>query len=407
MDSNIENARGRSSSHLTLLALLISSYAIYPSQLVITVLLVEIARDFDLSLGISAQIRSLSFAIALVTALPLGALSVRYRHKNLLLAGLLALTLSAIGCGVSINFDMLLLFYTLTGLGTTMAGTMAMTLVGERFPAEERAGALGWCGVAGGISHMVGSQVIGFIAELGGWRLPFLAYALPVSLLSIALVSSQLPPAKVETQLAGRSIMAGFRNVLSDRSALACLTGITLATATWQGIYFFSVSFLKQELSISPLLAAGIYSIMSIFFTLGSFSSGRIVRKIGRKPAVLLGLATIIIFTVTYTNLPFLWLTLFCNVVGCYFGAIRTMSSIGLSQEQVPGSRGTMMSLNSAAMRIGSLMGTSIGGLTIIVCGWRALGILLGSMGLLSASIYLLFANDPIKPMSSRTRNLI
>jgi predicted MFS family arabinose efflux permease len=66
-----------------------------------------------------------------------------------------------------------------------------------------------------------------------------------------------------------------------------------------------------------------------------------------------------------------------------------------------------MMSLNSAAMRIGSLMGTSIGGLTIIVCGWRALGILLGSMGLLSASIYLLFANDPIKPMSSRTRNLI
>jgi hypothetical protein len=73
--------------------------------------------------------------------------------------------------------------------------------------------------------------VIGFIAELGAWRLPFLAYTLPVSLLSIALVSSQLPPANVETQRASRSIMAGFRNVLSDRSALACLTGITVAVA--------------------------------------------------------------------------------------------------------------------------------------------------------------------------------
>jgi predicted MFS family arabinose efflux permease len=136
MDSNIENARGRSSSRLILLALLISSYAMYPSQLVITVLLVEIARDFDLSLGISTQIRSLSFAIALVTALLLGALSVRYRHKNLLLAGLLALTLSAIGCGVSMSFEMLLLFYTLTGLGTAMAGTMSTALVGEHFPAR-------------------------------------------------------------------------------------------------------------------------------------------------------------------------------------------------------------------------------------------------------------------------------
>ena len=135
---------------------------------------------------------------------------------------------------------------------------------------------------------------------------------------------------------------------------------------------------------------------MSVFFTLGSLSSGRIIRKIGRKPTVLLGLIVIVIFTVTYTNLPFLWLVLFCNVVGCYFGAIRNMSSIGLSLEQVPGSRGTMMSLNSAAMRIGSLLGTSIGGLTIIVYGWRALGLLLGSTGVLSALIYLLFVNDPI-----------
>ena len=70
----------------------------YPSQLIITVLLVEIAQDFGLPLGVSAQIRSLSLAIALVTALALGALSVRYRHKNLLLAGLLALSARAREC---------------------------------------------------------------------------------------------------------------------------------------------------------------------------------------------------------------------------------------------------------------------------------------------------------------------
>jgi len=54
------------------------------------------------------------------------------------------------------------------------------------------------------------------------------------------------------------------------------------------------------------------------------------------------------------------------------------------------------MSLNSAAMRIGSLLGTSIGGLIIIVYGWRALGLLFGFAGILSALIYLLFVRDPI-----------
>lgn len=396
MNSSLEDVGEHSSNRLILFALFISSYAMYPSQLIITVLLVEIAGDFNLPIGISAQIRSISLAVALVTAFAVGALSIKYRKKNLLVAGLLALTFSAIGCGMSMNFGMLILFYILTGLGVTIVEPMATALVGEYFPAEERARALGWYGAAGGISHMVGSQVIGFIAELGGWRLPFLAYALPASLLSIALVSSQLPSEKMEVQRSSRSIMTGFRDVLSDHSALACLSGITLATATWQGIYFFSVSFLKQELSMPPILAAGIYSIMSVMFTMGSLSSGRIIRKIGRKHAVLLGLAAIVIFTVAYTNLPFLWLVLFCNVVGCYFGAIRNLSSIGLSLEQVPGSRGTMMSLNSAALRIGSLLGTSIGGLIIIVYGWRALGLLFGFTGIVSAMIYLLFVRDPI-----------
>jgi len=401
MDSNLDDAERPSRSRLILLSLFISSYAMYPSQLVITVLLVEIARDFDLSLGVSAQIRSVSLAIALVTALAVGALSIKYRKKSLLIAGLIALALSAIGCGVSMSFEMLILFYVFTGLGVTMVGPMATALVGDYFPAEERANALAWYGAAGGISHMVGSQVIGFIAAFGGWRMSFLAYALPVSLLSIMLVSSQLPPEKVDIQRSSRSIVTGFSNVLSDRSALACLAGITLATATWQGIYFFSVSFLKQELSMPPILAAGIYSIMSLLFTIGSLSSGRIIEKMGRKPALLLGLMVIVIFTGMYTNLPFLSLVLFCNIVGCFFGAIRNMSSIGLSLEQVPDSRGTMMSLNSAAMRIGSLLGTSIGGLTIIVYGWRVLGLLFGFTGILSALIYLLFVEEPVKLSSS------
>ena len=379
---------------LILSSLFISHFSIYPSQLVITVLLSEIAQEHGVSLGVSAQIRTFSLVVSLVSSLILGVISMRYGHKYLLMAGLIIISISALGCGLSQSYISLIAFYLLTGLGSSIVSPMATTLVGEHFT-DKRAWALGWFGAAGGISHMVGSQVVGYLAEISGWRLPFLAYSLPIALLSTIFVKIYLPTKHIKTQKTDEDVFRGYRKVLSDRSAVACLIGIIIAAAMWQGIYFFSVSFLKTELAVSPIFAATIYSIMSLLFTLGSLSSSKIINKIGRKRSVLLGLAVLSIFTVLYTNIPVLSIVMICNILGCFFGAVRNMSSIGLSLEQVPEARGTMMSLNSASQTIGSVLGTGIGGFIIIFYGWSTLGLVFGVLGALSATIYLLYTKDP------------
>jgi predicted MFS family arabinose efflux permease len=74
-----------------------------------------------------------------------------------------------------------------------------------------------------------------------------------------------------------------------------------------------------------------------------------------------------------------------------------------LNIEQVPEYRSSMMSLSVASQRIGGTLGTGLGGLVLFLHGYGALGVILGLLGLLSAIVYYLFAEDPIRDMHSRT----
>jgi len=56
-----------------------------------------------------------------------------------------------------------------------------------------------------------------------------------------------------------------------------------------------------------------------------------------------------------------------------------------------------MMSLNTAALNIGSSLGAFIGGMMLLWYSWNMLGIVLGVIGILAAIVYFLFTVDPIK----------
>jgi predicted MFS family arabinose efflux permease len=78
---------------------------------------------------------------------------------------------------------------------------------------------------------------------------------------------------------------------------------------------------------------------------------------------------------------------------------MATTAAVSLTLEQVPGYAGTMMSLNAVAVNIGSAVGSGIGGLALISFGYKGLGNILGSLGVLGAFIYYFLTKDilPIK----------
>ncbi len=378
-------------------SLITSAYATYPSGILTSILLIDIGLTFGYPIGVMTQIRTLSSIVAFVSAMLMGILSVRFKHKSLLLVGLLCLSVSALGSGSAVNLSMMFVFYAITGLGMAMVEPILSTLVADYFPLEKRSKVIGWVWAGGGLSWIIGTYVISFIASFGGWRLAFLGYAMILPLLGFVLASRGLPSLSHQSTISGENYVEAFKSVFSNRSAVACLIGILLASVSSQGIYFYSFSFLRQRYLTPMGWVAVICSAASICFFLGSFFSGTFVDKFGRKTMTVSGLLMFSLSTIFYTNLPSLGLSVVFTVIGHLFGALQYSAANSLSLEQVPRYRGSMMSINSAAYYMGNALGAGVGGFLLLLYNWNMLGIALGAIGIAATVIYHLLSIDPTR----------
>jgi predicted MFS family arabinose efflux permease len=77
------------------------------------------------------------------------------------------------------------------------------------------------------------------------------------------------------------------------------------------------------------------------------------------------------------------------------FAAIQYSTSASLSLEQLPGARGSMMSMHTASSCLGYALGTSVGGLVLIYYGWDPLGAVLGGLGIIATAVYIFLSEGP------------
>ena len=389
----------RSLGKLVLPALFVSRFAIEPPGILTGLLLIDIGATFGCSVGVMGQVRTVSYVVAVVSALLMGILSVRFKHRSLLMMGLLFVSISALACFFAWNFNVMLLSYSMSGLGMAMVAPMTFTLVADYFPLERRAAVIGWLIAGSALAYLVGSPVIGLIEGLGGWRLAFLGFVLPVSMVSLLLTAQGLPSISSSEQptMSKRSYLEGFKGVFSSRSADACLIGTALSMAAWQAILLFSSSFQRQRFQASTGLASVILLISAVIYILGSLSGGRIARRVGMKPLTVSTAFLASIFIISYTSPPSLWLSVAISFLGCLFSGMLSTAFSSLTLEQVPRFRGTMMSVSSAASNMGSAFGTGIGGLALLLFSYEGMAISLGVMGLAGTVVFHLLAIDPTR----------
>ena len=360
-------------------------------------LLIEMSLTFECSVGVMGQIRTLSSIVGVVFSLLMGVLCVLFKHKSLLLTGLFFVGVSALGCSFSPNFTVVLIFYSLTGLAMALVMPMTTTLVGEHFSLEKRASAMGWVIAGMSLSYVIGAPIVSFIADFGSWRMTFFGFLLPIAILGFLLVVMGLPStSSPKPTMSKASYSEGFKEVFSNKSACACLIGFALSAAGWQAILLYSVSFFRQRFLVSTGFATAILLGAALSYTFGSLVGGRFVNRFGRKTLTVLGCLLLGMFTISFTNLPNLWLSLAFSYLGTFFAGIRYTASSSLTLEQVPKYRGTMMSIFSAADSLGSAFGAGLGGLLLLLYNYELLGISLGAIGIAAAGIFhLLVINQP------------
>jgi len=249
------NSAEVSHKKLFLPSLAIASFASGPITVLVALLLIDIGKTFGTDVGTAGQLNTTYSIAAFAFALSTSALSIRFKHKSLLLTGLVLMSVSAIACFLAPDFLIMHVSYSLSGAGYAMVTPMAFALVGEHVPLEKRATAIGWIVAGGALVYAIDAPVIALMSGLQGWRFPLLGFVLPILLVSLLLVFLSLPSASVAHQISTHreSYHGSFKEILVNRSAVACLVGDILRSAAFVAIVLYATSFLDRD-SQYPLI---------------------------------------------------------------------------------------------------------------------------------------------------------
>jgi predicted MFS family arabinose efflux permease len=378
------------SKRLTIPSLILPYLVSMIPNLIISLLIIEIAFSFDIEVGVAGQLGTTTSIVSAIMALLMGVLSVRYRHKSLLIAGLAFLTVSSLGCFVTPNFGLLLVVFSLTGISMAMVQPMSQALIGNLFSVEERPKVLGYLMGGMALSYVIGPPIISFIDD---WRLAFLVFALPLTLFSIFLAFIRVPSATNSNPLSQRYLQ-GFKKVLRNKSAIACIVANILTVMAMRVLNFYGIPFYRQQFLVDKTFMSVIVSGVSLMYIPGSLIGARLVNRFGRKRLTITSSFLLGVAALSFTNIPNPWITLMVWITSAFFMGSRSTAYNSLALEQVPEYRGTMMSFSQFSMNVAGALGTGIGGLILIAFDYGTMGIL-GVSAIIAAFTFHFFTIDP------------
>jgi predicted MFS family arabinose efflux permease len=360
--------------NILLIFLSAAVFLAFTVALMLSPLLVDLAKEFRTSVAMTGQLISAMAFTWAMTALIAGPLSDIYGRRLIILMGLALMVIGTMSSALAWNFVSLLIFRFLTGIGAAMIPPNCYATVADIFPPERRGKALGWIMSALGLGTAFGIPAVALLTDIGGWRLPFyLIGVLLILLWGIFWVwfpGSQPRPGKRAT------FFSHFRELGSKEKFWYALTANGLQVMAFMGLFGYLAVYLIQVYRLStgdtalPLTLAGLGVIA------GAIIGGRVA--VHRQRLVLLsicfmvgGLVAPLVFTIHIS----LWITVtlsFC------FAVLLTMSwpVMALLLTEMGGrSRATAAGLFATSNQLGMVLGTSIGGLMLYLGSFPLVGL--------------------------------
>ncbi len=396
MGSDI-SAKRAGYSGLLLFVLGFSVFSVWLITVTFQLLLIDIAKTFQVQVGTAGLVGAVGSISGVVAGLVMAVLSVRFNHKLILLFGLVCTSLAAVAFFLAQDFVLLLAPNIGVGAGIALVTAMAYSLIGEFYPLEKRGRAIGCIVASTTMAFVLGAPVIGVIAAIGGWRSVMIWLSLPVALTCLVLAFLVIPnKSNQNLPTIKEPFFAGCKHVFSNRSATACLS-VTMFALAGSAIGFYTVSFFRDQFEITVALGSAVIFVGNILASVGGVVGGFLVNRVGRKRLGTLTFLAAASITVTFPFMPTLTLAWGLSALGSWFGGMSSTATGSLLIEQVPKFRGTMMSLNTAFMNVGILLASVLGGLFLNLYNYQTMALILGSLGLVGAVIWVFLVRDPCK----------
>lgn len=350
-------------------------------------LLLDLSREFDVSLG---QTGLLAGAMALPWALGApfaGLLSDRLGRRPLIILSLVGVGGTTLGAALAQDFTTLLLMRFLAGGFGAFGPSSLLAAVGDLFPPQRRAMAMGWLNMGFGLAAVVGVPLVGVIGGLLGWRWAFVATGL--TLLVLALLVRLRFPARRPTQ-ADTGVLATYRAVLGVPLLGNVLAANLLERGVFNAAALYLPSFLMISYGLSGVEVAPTLALLAVGTMVGNVLGGWLGDRARRAAIfvaaqILAGALGLALF-----GLP---LGLVASALGgTVFGLANAASRpafLALATELSPGHRGALLGLLSLTNQGGAVVGSALGGLVIGLGSYPALGVAVGCGGVLAAALAL------------------
>jgi EmrB/QacA subfamily drug resistance transporter len=181
---------------LVTIAAMCGSFMVVLDATVVNVALPKIMLGYGVGVN-KIQWVITSYLLTMAIMMPsVGWLSRRIGHKLVFVISFSSFTLASALCGAAWSANALIAFRVLQGIGAGLLMPIAMVVIFEAFPSEQRGMAMGIYGMGATLGPAVGPTLGGYLIEKFSWHLIFLINV-PVGFLGIVLAAMVLPKGTV------------------------------------------------------------------------------------------------------------------------------------------------------------------------------------------------------------------
>ena len=382
------------------LFLIILSFALFAAQnaiLMIPPLLVDIAADFDLSVGVAGQLSAATFVGWGFSSVLVGPLSDSFGRRPVALGGLTLMAAAIVASAFAPNFAVFMALRVITGVGGGVLPANSIAAASDVISPARRAQTIG---ALAGISVLSGAVSVPALALLSDWR--GWSFAVLVSGLLVAAVSlfTWLRfPADRRERIRDFSFLSRYRSLLADGFFRAAV----VVNASHRIAYWAIVNYLAAYLISAYGLSTGAVAlplfVASLCQVIGSFASGFVSQR--RRRAVLIaaitgagGLCGLALFA-----LPLgLWPAVAAASLGAGLLSVAFPALVVMTTERSGANRATGVGLMAFTNQAGGLGGAALSGLLLtggIGVGYPGVGGLCLAVAGVSALVSAMFLRQP------------
>ncbi len=348
-------------------------------------LLVALAAAFDTSLAATGQ---LTAAIGIswgITAPLVGPVSDVFGRRRVGLTGLLLMAAGTAGSALMWNYWGLLTCRLVTGVGAAMIPPNSMATIADHFPPARRGTPISILICASFFGVVVGTPLMAFLVEIGGWRLPF--YVVGGLLAAVWGLQWYWFPQRPRTAQAF-SFVAHFKEACRSTGLWYVLAANAFYQTAAVGIFVYLVAFLIRTYGMTqgdtaiPLAVVGVGAMLGSL--LGGYLASRPRRLTGSALALLLGGGSVCVaLTVSLSH----WMAILLCCAGALLLTVFEPVTLALTAELAGELRATANGFLATSNQLGVIGGASAGGFALALGGFPSVGLFCLAAAIASAAI--------------------